>query len=368
MAPSVALAHDYLTQRGGAERVALELTRAFPGAPMYTSLYVPEATFPGFADVDVRPSWLNQVRPLRQRHRLALPFYAPAVGSLRPREDVLFVSSSGWAHLVPTEGRKIVYCHNPPRWLYQSDEYLAGHRLARAGLEATLWPRLRRLDRRSAAEADVYLANSHNVARRIRQRYRREVHAVIHPPVSADLLAASPSDVGLPRAVREAEPFVLVVSRLLPYKNVEFVLAAAEATPERTFVVVGDGPLRELMVRRAPANVRWLRSVTDAQLAWLYAAAGCLLAASFEDLGLTPPEAASFGTPTLALRAGGYLETVVEGASGWFFDALDVREMQAGLRELDRLALPADDVRRHAEPFAPATFRTAVTDLLAAVV
>jgi len=40
--PSIALVHDYLTQRGGAERVVLLLTRAFPDATLYTSLYAPE--------------------------------------------------------------------------------------------------------------------------------------------------------------------------------------------------------------------------------------------------------------------------------------------------------------------------------------
>ena len=66
MPPSVALVHDYLTQRGGAERVVLALTRAFPGAPLYTSLYEPATTFPEFAAIDVRPL------PLRLREQTGL--------------------------------------------------------------------------------------------------------------------------------------------------------------------------------------------------------------------------------------------------------------------------------------------------------
>ena len=78
MPGSVALVHDYLTQRGGAERVALSLTRAFPEASLYTSLFAPETTFPEFAKVDVRPLPLNRLAPLRTHHRLALPLLAPA--------------------------------------------------------------------------------------------------------------------------------------------------------------------------------------------------------------------------------------------------------------------------------------------------
>src|SRR5213593_4554906 len=79
----VAIVHDYLTQRGGAERVVLSMLRALPGAPLHTSLFEPGTTFPEFAGRDVRPVWLNRLGPLRRDHRLALPLLAPAFSSLR---------------------------------------------------------------------------------------------------------------------------------------------------------------------------------------------------------------------------------------------------------------------------------------------
>ena len=60
--------------------------------------------------------------------------------------------------------------------------------------------------------------------------------------------------------------------------------------------------------------------MTDAQLRWLYANCRALVAASHEDFGLTPLEAASFGKPTAALRWGGFLDTIDEGRNGIFFD------------------------------------------------
>src|SRR3954452_9410805 len=120
----IALVHAYLTQRGGAERVVLSLTRAFPEAPLYTSLYDPDGTFPEFGEVDVRPLPLNSIAPLRRRHRAALPLLAPAFSRLRVHADVAVCSSSGWAHGARVDGRKIVYCHTPARWLYQPERYL----------------------------------------------------------------------------------------------------------------------------------------------------------------------------------------------------------------------------------------------------
>ncbi len=66
-----------LVQRGGAERAALLLADAFPGAPMYTSLYDAARTFPEFALLDVRTSPLDRVVWFRGHVRAALPFMKP---------------------------------------------------------------------------------------------------------------------------------------------------------------------------------------------------------------------------------------------------------------------------------------------------
>src|SRR5262249_31471914 len=137
---SVALVHDYLTQRGGAERVVLSLTRAFPCAPVYTSLYDLGRTFPEFDAVDLRPLPLHRVAPLRRHHRSALPVLAPAFSSLRVDADVVVCSSSGWGHGVRARGRKIVYCHTPARWLYQRERYLRGRGRVVRGLTRAAGP------------------------------------------------------------------------------------------------------------------------------------------------------------------------------------------------------------------------------------
>src|SRR4051794_1634955 len=115
----IALAHDYLNQRGGAERVALELAQMWPEAPLYTSLYRPESTFPGFRSVDVRTSFLDRL-PVDRRFRNLFPLYPAAFRSLAPIDaDLLITSSSGWAHRLTVRpgARHVVYCHNPARWL-----------------------------------------------------------------------------------------------------------------------------------------------------------------------------------------------------------------------------------------------------------
>src|SRR3954462_5197308 len=111
--PRVAIAHDYLTQLGGAEKTVLAMAKAFPGAPIYTMLYEPSATFPEFADLDVRVAAFNKFSPVRKHHRAALPFFPFVARSMYIDADVVLSSSSGWAHGFQTSGRKLVYCHAP---------------------------------------------------------------------------------------------------------------------------------------------------------------------------------------------------------------------------------------------------------------
>ncbi len=361
---AVALAHDYATQRGGAERVALVMARAFPGAPLYTSLYDPAGTFPEFSRLDVRTSPLDRVGVLRRHHRLALPLLAPAVSATPIDADVVLASSTGWAHGFPTTGRKVVYCHAPARWLYQSERYLGPARGAGSGSApggATRWvaaralgllaPALRSWDRRAAGTADRYLANSTVTARAVREVYGIEAEILPPPP------AMLPD--GEEAATDGVEPgFLLCVARLLPYKNVDVLVEAVRRTPGVRLVVVGDGPERaalEHRVRDLP-RVRLVGRVDDAHLRWLYRSCAALVAASYEDYGLSPLEAAAFGRPSVVLRDGGYLDTVREGVTGEFFDAPDPDLVAEGVtRALARHWEPAT-LRSHADEFGTDRF------------
>ena len=346
---SVALVHDYLTQRGGAERVVVSLTRAFPGAPLYTSLYDPRATFPELAEVEVRPMPLNRLALLRQNHRLALPLLAPAFSRLRVDADVLVCSSSGWAHGARGSGRKIVYCHTPARWLYQADRYLRGRGIASRVAVVGLRPALIRWDRAAAASADHYLANSSVVAERIAHIYGIEADVVPPAPAITPDGPAEPAD-GI-------EPgFVLCVSRLLPYKNVDAVVRAFTALPNDRLVVAGTGPDAAALRAFAGPNVTFVGSVEDAELRWLYQASDALVAASYEDFGLTPLEAASFGKPAAVLRWGGFLDTVVEGESGIFFETPTAKAVANAVGELRANRWSEEAIRNHAARFSNARF------------
>ncbi|NHN56567.1 glycosyltransferase family 4 protein [Calidifontibacter sp. DB0510] len=359
--PRVAIAHDYLTQLGGAERVVLSMARAFPGAPIYTTLYEPELTFPEFRDLPVKPSPLNRIRTLRQRHRFALPLLPAASSAVHIDADVVLASTSGWAHGFRTNGRLIAYCHSPARWLYLADQYLGEQPgWVRPALRA-MHPALLHWDQQAARRPARYLANSTVVRDRIKTAYGRDA-TIVHPPHSIDASA--------PRApIAElngwGDPGIrhhLLVSRLLPYKNVPEAIAAFRDLPGQRLLVVGRGPLEARLRADLPGNVRILSGISDAQLRWAYAEAAAVIATSFEDFGLTPLEGNAFGVPTLALRAGGYLDTVVDGVNGSFFEQPNAEGIRAAVVTNLEHRWDRDRVRRHADRFSEEAFAAALRE------
>jgi glycosyltransferase involved in cell wall biosynthesis len=356
----VAIAHDYLTQRGGAERVVLAMLRAFPEAEVHTLLYDPDGTFPDFRDVHVVTSPLNRLGPLRRDHRLALPLLAPAASRLRVDADVTLVSTSGWAHGFDIRGRSLVYCYNPARWLYQADDYLGdgGARSAKALALRLLAPGLRRWDQRAARSRDRYLAISTAVRDRIRATYGIEAD-VLFPPTTV-LPSGAQQPVG-----PFGEGFYLLVSRLLPYKNVDKAIDAFRDLPDQRLLVIGRGPEEERLRRGLPANVAILSGVTDDELRWAYAHCVALVAPSLEDYGLTPLEAGAFGKPTLALRDGGYLDTVAEQVTGLFFDRPEAGDIARSVLANRAARWDAEAIVRHGGRFDEETFRDAITTAVA---
>ncbi|BBH17081.1 glycosyl transferase [Nocardioides baekrokdamisoli] len=346
----VVIVHDYLTQRGGAERVTLELMRTFPDARLVTSCWNPATTFTEFSDYDVETLWTNKVRAFRADPRRAFPFLARAFSEYVVEDaDVVICSSSGWAHRVTSAAPKLVYCHNPARWLYQPDDYFEGMPgWARTAFAAST-DRLRQTDAVAAEDAAAYMVNSSAVARRVHAAYG--LRADVLPPPRG-LSPEGPID-----PIPGAEPgFLLTISRLRGYKHTEQIIAAMDLVPDERLVVVGGRP------EWASDRVTVLQQLSDAGLRWLYANASALVAVAHEDFGLTTVEAQAFGTPSVVLRAGGYLDSTIEGSTGVFIDDTSPEAVAAGIRECRTHSWSPDKIRSLGSAYAPEAFRTRIAE------
>lgn len=332
----IALVHDFLVSRGGAERVALSMARAFPDAEIHTALHEPSATFQGFRDHTIVPLRIDSVPGLRRHHRASLPLLQRAFERRIIDADVVVCSSSGFAHHINTTGRKVVYCHTPARWLHDQQRYL--DRFGPVARSAAKWltrNSLRR-DGQAMIAADEILANSSVISEQILDAYGRT--ATVVPPCSSLALDAPTSP------IPAVEPgFVFCPSRAIGYKRLDVLVDVALRLPDIEFVQVGAGPDLERLRSRAPKNLRLFGDVPDSHVRWAYRNAALVALTSAEDFGLVPIEAQAHGLMSVVPEARGFLDHVVDGANGWFYEFGDVEHLTGVIRDgLGTRAIPPE--------------------------
>jgi glycosyltransferase involved in cell wall biosynthesis len=312
---------------------------------VYTSMYAP-----ALADIvppeRVKTSFL-QGFPARDRvFRMLAPLYPWAFESFDLRAyDTIVSSTTSWAKgvIVPPGAVHVCYINTVSRFVFDEERYVGGF-----GVGAIARPVVRGLaawDRRAARRPTLFVANSHNVADRIRRYYDRDAE-VLPCPVDVERFTLGPGS---------GDGFV-VVSRLLAYKNIDRAIRAC-ALAGVPLHVVGTGPHESALRGVAAGTATTFHGyVSDAHVNALVGNARAVILPGEEDFGLVPLEAAAAGTPTIALRAGGARETIVEGVTGAFFDAPDDASLAAALRSFDRARYVPQRLRAHAETFAPPQF------------
>lgn len=343
---NVALVHDYLNQRGGAERVFAHIAGAWPDAPIYTSLYDERVFSQVFAPQRVQPSYLARIPYANRFFRALAPLYPRAFESFDlSGYDAIVSSTTSWAKGVrfPPSAVHVCYVNTVSRFAFAYDEYVGKMTPLRAA--RPIVDRLIAWDRAAALRPTRLVANSKNVADRIRKYYGRGAD-VLHCPVDVERFTVGSG---------EGEYFI-VASRLLPYKRVELAIEAASRANAR-LLVAGSGPAEPALRKLARGTTTtMLGYISDARLNELLGNARAAILPGEEDFGLVPLEAAAAGRPTIAYRGGGALETIVEGETGMFFDDPSAESLASVLSTFDPSRFDPQRLRAHAEQFAPAQF------------
>lgn len=357
----VALVHDWLVGMRGGEKCLEVFCELFPDADVYTLVYAPESISPAIRRMSIRASWVNSLPMAASYYRYLLPVFPTAIESFDFGDYDLIVSSS---HCVakgvfPHRALHLSYVHAPMRYVWDlHGAYSAGDAalLARAGLRLCR-PYLQRWDVRSSNRVDCFIANSRAIAEKIERLYGRR-SKVIYPPVDVDRFSVS----------ADIAPYYLIVSALVPYKRIDVAVEAFNKLQLR-LKIVGAGPLRRTLERKAEANIEFLGWVDDVKLAELYASCQALIFPGEEDFGIVPLEAQASGRPVIAFKRGGLLETVIgldEGASpptGIFFNEQKSESLIAAVRryEQNRDLFDPSRIRTHAGKFARDRFRREIS-------
>ncbi len=339
-----------MNQRGGAERVFAHIARAWPEAPVFTALYDERVCGDLVPKGRVRVSALARVPFANRYFRYLAPFYPGAFERFDfSGFDTIVSSTTAWAKgiVVPAGAVHVCYMNTVSRFAFAYDAYV------RHALVAPVVRRLVAWDARAAQRPTAIVANSSNVAARIRTYYGRD-SLVLHCPVDVKRFTVGSGN---------GEYFV-VVSRLLSYKRVEIAIEAAKIACV-PLLVAGTGPAeRDLRSLARGTTTTMLGYVDDARLNTLLGNARAAIVPGEEDFGLVPLEAAAAGRPTIAFRGGGALETVIEGTTGTFFDDATPESLAAALRAFDASRFDARRLREHAERFSPEGFTASLRKIV----
>lgn len=328
----IAIIHDLLVQRGGAENVLQCIAEIFPDAPIYTLLYDGEKMKGMFGEREIKTSFLQKFpKFLRKRYHLLLPFFPVASEVFDFRDFDLVISSSGaWSKGIVTKlnTKHVAYIHSPMRFVWDYNErYLKERGIKPSVFKRMLFSYLRIWDYLGSQRPEYLVANSMYTSDRIRKYYRREC-SIIYPPASIE----KPNEAG---GLEEQNPvekkYFLSVSRLSAYKKTDAIVEAFNKLG-LPLIVIGEGQEEKRLNKIAESNVSVLGWQSEEQLARYYSGARALVFAAEEDFGIVPVEAMSFGIPVIAYKKGGVLETTEEGKTGEFFEAQTPEVISDGIR------------------------------------
>jgi glycosyltransferase involved in cell wall biosynthesis len=361
----VALAHDYLREYGGAERVLEALHEIFPDAPVYTAYLNLESMGENgkrFKDWKIIPSWFQKF-PFANSLLSPFRIFGPMMfESFDLSQFDLVISSSSATHLskaviTKPETLHISYIHTPPRFLYgyvTSFNYKKRWYTRIGGEIINHFMRI--YDFEVSQRPDILVANSKNIQKRIQKFYRRDSE-VIYPPIDLSEISAK----------KTKENYFLVLNRLVRGKGTEIIIEACSKLG-LPLKVAGTGPESENLKKFAGKDIEFLGWVSDSERVKLLQNAKALIVASEdEDFGITSIEAQAAGTPVIAPKSGGFLETVIDKKTGLLYGGSGQVALDAlieSLQEFNSITFKTEDMRKNAEKFSKENFKKDMLELI----
>lgn len=357
----VALIHDHLMQRGGAEKVLQVLAAMYPDAPIYTLMYDQKVIDDFFPGRKIEVSIIQRLPGGKRFYRWFMPFMPMAVEffDLRPY-DLVISSTSSFAKGVITapDTFHVCYCHTPTRYLW-SDTHQYINELSYnkyfKKIISLILNYVRIWDRQAADRVDFYITNSRTSLKRLKKYYKRDA-PIVYPSININDFYVSKKPAG----------YYLAGCRLVPYKRIDIVIEAFKELG-KPLKIFGDGIDKERLMEISSGadNIEFLGRVSEKEKARLYSECEAFINPQLEDFGITPLEAMASGRPVIARDAGGSLENIIEGETGVFFKEESADGIIEAVRKLEAIDIDPDKIREHASRFSEERFMREIESIIA---
>jgi len=357
----VVLMHDWLTGFRGGERVLEVFCEMFPDAPLYTLLYKKGSTTPIIENRKIVTSFLNYIPGIHKHYRKFLPLFPLAASMMKVVEEADLVISS--SHCVikgvkkPLGSKHISYIHSPMRYLYdQYDVYFGPQAPFYQRIGARIFKNyLVDWDLASNSNVDVPIANAKFVQQRIKKYYHIDSD-VIHPFVDLkDFREFQKNPI-------EKEDFYIMVTAFAPNKRVDLAIKAFNKMGKK-LKIIGSGQQEQELREMAGEGIEFLGNLSREKVVENFAKAKALIFPGTEDFGITPLESLASGTPVIAFKIGGVLETLTEKVSV-FFEEQTEESLIGAVIEFEKKSFEAEDLFARAEEFSRENFKKNIQELI----
>ncbi|OGI06548.1 MAG: hypothetical protein A2Y40_07580 [Candidatus Margulisbacteria bacterium GWF2_35_9] len=355
--PKIAIVHDFLNQQGGAEYVVAIIHEMYPTAPIYTSIYKKGSTWSHFNDADIRTSWMQKIPFIYKFFKLFFFLYPLAFIFFDLKEyDIIISSSTAFAKGIRVRfGQEhICYMHAPPRFLYRTEEYVKKEQINVLFklFMPYLLTALRVWDQITMKRITHIIANSENIKERIQKTYNRYA-LIIYPPVDTGRFSMS----------IKTKNYYLIVSRLVGYKRVDLAVEACKKIG-RKLIVIGSGSDINFIKEISTDNIIVMGRQPDDVVEKMMQECRGFIFPGEEDFGISPVEAQACGKPIIAYRAGGALETVIEGKTGVFFNEQSVDSLVQAILSFEEIKWDKYFISRNAGRFSKDRFKAELQSII----
>jgi glycosyltransferase involved in cell wall biosynthesis len=345
-----ALVIDWMvTSIGGAEKLNQSICEIFHPDIFTLVKDEKELAHTIFERYNIKSSFIQRLPFAKKKYRSYLPLFPLAIEQFDVSNYDLVISSShsiAKGIITHSDQLHICYCNTPIRYAWDLYyQYLSDAKLKK-GIKGALAKfflhYIRQWDYTNSVRVDEFIANSKCVAKRIKKIYGRE-SKVIYPPVNTSYFSFHP----------KKDNYYVAASRLVPYKKIDLIVDAFSKLLDHKLLVIGDGPQKKQIMKKATKNIEILGSVSDSELKTYLQNARGFIFASHEDFGILPVEAQSCGTPVIAYKKGGALETVIDQKTGVFFDHQTPESLIGALKNFEKNIGKFDlaSIRAHALKF-----------------
>ncbi len=326
----VIIIYPLLFQKGGADRVVLEIAKKF-NPIIYSVIYNQKNTFQEFKEFDIRipPKTICEI-PFSVFKKDIVKWGSMVAGvrylSQKIKEDYDLINAQGSpANWIREKNERVSwYCHSPIRSatdLYQTKvASLPLHK--KLPMEIILSTYLV-IESRIVPKLEQIITNSEVTNERIKKYLKRNDAKVIHPGVDIKEFQNS-----------RYEKYFLYPSRFAPEKRFEYVIEAFRLFSSKNkgwkLVLAGFLPKREreqkyldqLKALSSGLNIEFKIDINDKKLKKLYATSYTVLFSAInEDWGLIPLEAMASEKPCISVNEGGPTYSIINGKTGYLVNS-----------------------------------------------